>query len=125
MSKKVIFGGILIVFILVTISMSSAVNVNEKSYNENVSPLFNIRANKETKESSADIETDFLGKERIFLIPLLPKSTDPDSSGLITKSCFTHFFGTFLCTNCGIMCNGPKDVQFDKHPDSIRICPSD
>ena len=69
MNKKIIFFGILAVFILTTISFASALGTSSKRpVVKKESPLFGIRAKQAVKERVTEIKSSFLD-ERIFILP--------------------------------------------------------
>ncbi len=77
MNKKIIIGVILASFVMIGLTMASALDTQTKEKQKNLekidSPLFKIRTNKFIKEKNQDFEntmSNFLNK-RIFLIPYL------------------------------------------------------
>ena len=77
MNKKIIIGVILASFIMIGLTMASALDTNSKEKQKKLekidSPLFKIRTNifiKEKNQDSENIAHKFLSK-RIFLIPYL------------------------------------------------------
>ena len=73
MKKKIMIGGIIVIFMLVTISFASAINTNNINAERKESPLYKIRTELAIKEKIGKIfvliKTRFLG-ERIFFIPI-------------------------------------------------------
>ena len=73
MNKKIMFFGILAVFIIVSISLASAYTSSEKPVKKE-SPLFRLRTrqaiNDKAEEIKDNIETNYIN-DKIFLIPYL------------------------------------------------------
>lgn len=76
MNKRILIGCILVVFMLVAISMATAVS-NEKNTEKKESPLFKTRTKQATGEKLSrfreNIKARFIG-ERIYLLPFLFKN---------------------------------------------------
>ena len=74
MKKKIVIGCIIIIFMLVTISLVTAVNIPSKKTEQKNSPLFEIRAKKAVNnENTKDLVKIVFKRcftQRIFLTPL-------------------------------------------------------
>ena len=65
MRKKILFGSIIVVILLVIVSFTSVVgHQNVESDYKIISPLFNIRSNRANKNEEKDIQCDYLGKNK-------------------------------------------------------------
>jgi len=66
MNKKILFGSIISVAVLVGVSFTSVVGYNTvKSTSGEASPLFNIRTNKAIDEKSNDLTCNYVGKSKV------------------------------------------------------------
>ena len=73
MKKKMIVIGLLVVFMMLTISFSTAVSTNGANTSKKESPLYRLRTTRATREKINviidNIKTRFFG-ERMFFIPI-------------------------------------------------------
>ena len=68
MNKKILIGSILVIFLMMTISLTTVSSIDNKSKtNKRDSPLFKIRTRKYKIENVEDIKSNYLSG-RIFLI---------------------------------------------------------
>ena len=101
MNKKIIIGAILASFIMIGVSMVTAVSTQtkEEKLNKIDSPLFKIRTKNSINEKTESVKTSFL-KERVTILSriftkLFGSDTDDDSNVLFwtlkgdPKNCFT------------------------------------
>ena len=72
MNKKVLYGSIFTIAVIILVSFSSAVEMQSiESSTKNDSPLFNIRTNKANEKESTNLTCDFVGKGKSIDIPIL------------------------------------------------------
>jgi hypothetical protein len=111
MSKKILIGGLFAVFMLVTISLSSAVSINT-NIEKKESPLFGIRTQRAIAEKIDaivdNVKTRFIG-ERIFCVPIILLKNRL-YSGLKYYSCTDCYQATCEATFCKACTANPKTL---------------
>lgn len=120
MNKKILIGCVCIVFMLVAISLVSAMS-NEKSYDKKESPLFKIRRDEKFKES---VKTSFLIKRDLFELFILQNRLYMKPSSVLKnlKASDTYFCHitekemTWTCPTCA-------NTFCDKRCDDYTMAP--
>ncbi len=100
MNKKIIVLSILTVFMLVAISLVSAVNI-EKTVEKKESPLFGIRTKRVININRENIKAWFIGN-RIFFLPFqINRNNNQNIRDIIQGKCpgMTEAICTRYCTS--------------------------
>ena len=70
MSKKLIFGSVIVVAVLVGVSLTSVVGYQSVKSDVKASPLFNIRTSRAIDEESKDFTCDYVGKGEVSILSI-------------------------------------------------------
>jgi len=114
MNKKILVGSIGAVIIVVLAGFTSVVGVNSAmTYDEKISPLFNLRAEKALNDENKEaIKTDYIGGEKnTLLIPYINFYKKMSSNKLI-KDLTPEKYETEGVTYCSPTCSGLPTCNF-------------